>query len=104
MLYQYPAIFTQQRPGSENRPIVATFAAPVGDLLEWTTVKRVSVGGAGHLCPHDTRRDEEEDDGERQPTGQRGHSNDSLSGHGGIKPQPISDAPGIPPVHEVATA
>ncbi len=48
MPYEYPAIFTRQRITSEIGPIVATFAAPVGDLLEWTTIQQISVGGPGH--------------------------------------------------------
>jgi DNA-sulfur modification-associated len=48
MPYQYSAIFTRQRSTSETGPVVATFAAPVGDLLEWTTIQRISIGGSGH--------------------------------------------------------
>jgi DGQHR domain-containing protein len=48
MPYQYPAIFTRQRAASASAPIVATFAAPAKDLLEWTTINQLTVGGPGH--------------------------------------------------------
>jgi DGQHR domain-containing protein len=48
MPYEYPAIFTRQRTTSESGSIVATFAAPVGDLLNWTTIQQISIGGPGH--------------------------------------------------------
>jgi DGQHR domain-containing protein len=48
MPYEYPAIFTRQRTGDGAGLLVASFAAPAGDLLEWTTIQQITVGGAGH--------------------------------------------------------
>ena len=48
MAYEYPAIFTRQRPQEGSGVVVATFSAPAGDLLMWTTVQEISVGGSGH--------------------------------------------------------
>lgn len=44
----YPAIFTHQRQGVDTSPLMACFAAPVGEVLKWTTVDRLTIDGSGH--------------------------------------------------------
>ena len=44
--YRYKAVFSRQR-GSDG-PLVASFAAPAGELKEWAVVQRISYHGKGH--------------------------------------------------------
>jgi hypothetical protein len=46
--YTYPAIFTRQRGSSGDAVTLATFTAPVGEVLKWAAVDRLRVDGEGH--------------------------------------------------------
>jgi DGQHR domain-containing protein len=47
--YTYPAIYTRQRgSGDGGDVLLAIFTAPVGDVVRWAVVERLTVGGGGH--------------------------------------------------------
>lgn len=48
MTYTYPAIFTRQRGVGDDAVTLATFTAPVGEVLQWAVVDRLRVDGEGH--------------------------------------------------------
>lgn len=49
MSYNYPAIYTRQRGSAEgNGVLLAIFTAPVGEVVSWAVVERLTVGGEGH--------------------------------------------------------
>lgn len=46
--YSYPAIYTRQRGADSRGVLLATFTAPVGDVVKWASVQRLNVEGKGH--------------------------------------------------------
>jgi DGQHR domain-containing protein len=49
MPFTYPAIFTRQRGGPDGGAVLlATFTAPVGEVVRWAAVERLTVTGEGH--------------------------------------------------------
>lgn len=48
MSYTYPAIYTRQRLPDDGGVLLATFTAPVGEVVKWAAVERLTVSGEGH--------------------------------------------------------
>lgn len=48
MPYTYPAIYTRQRDSGDGGVVLATFTAPVGEVVKWAAVERLTVAGDGH--------------------------------------------------------
>lgn len=48
MTYTYPAIYTRQRGAESDGVLLASFTAPVGEVVKWAAVHRLNVEGRGH--------------------------------------------------------
>lgn len=48
MLFSYPAIYTRQRGPDSDGVLLASFTAPVGEVVKWASVHRLNVEGSGH--------------------------------------------------------
>ena len=48
MPFSYPAIYTRQRGADSSGVLLASFAAPVGEVVKWASVHRLNVEGKGH--------------------------------------------------------